>query len=662
MSRNLITIHPVNGHQEKGAKNILAHLPHYCLPGLNTYLLSNIKNSSEAIQFYSVPDRFNLPVPCITLTNIELKINAVLDMINLKSQWKRENEKLLGLCQKKLSLDTLNSVKTTLSSKKSSMYSKIPYVLSRFTSNLMTNPDQHFDSEYNWYFGNTIEKFKINRQWVLACARGVNLDILDIISICDNKFELIQSKNDKLFRNPIFDIKSSTLNDLMIRQKTKLFMFWNNSDSEAILKNYSVYDNCDIPFADADMIANNFCTADVKHFIKLWKDGNCIQNKYFDVMYDQTDSFIHLNYLQNENNLIGVIDRQKFYLTDTRIDISKPCSIYDPTTIIEPCEELTTLSSSCLNSNSIYVTSNHSVLTYDNRMGFVNKSYHMLSNPPSLINVHRYEKNFNSCEMLILGNQTSESLISLPYTSYPDNILLCQSIASSIPNPLQSLHNVQLQGYCLNPLLFDRFSRCLTGTTVIGEHIKDLKLYSINSAGDLFVQKLNDSTPIDVTEFNKNITIKPQNIPKLNYSCIFDMSNLWQLEPSDIHKEINIKKNNFWNMSKEKMLSYVDHLAPIILSPWDIDDLSEWENEDENADVNDDSDVDYATKVNFWFNKNDTLLRSVESKVSNSEPINDNPPTNILSQATTSKTVPSSENDDDSSSGFTVSLKSEDSQ
>lgn len=38
-------------------------------------------------------------------------------------------------------------------------------------------------------------------------------------------------------------------------------------------------------------------------------------------MYDQTDSFIHLNYLQNKNNLIGVIDRQKFYLLDTRVCI-----------------------------------------------------------------------------------------------------------------------------------------------------------------------------------------------------------------------------------------------------------------------------------------------------------------------------------------------------
>lgn len=74
-----------------------------------------------------------------------------------------------------------------------------------------------------------------------------------------------------------------------------------------------------------------------------------------------------------------------------QIDISKPCSIYDPTTIIELCEELTTLKSSHLNSHSFYVTSNHSVLTFDNRMGFVNKSYHMLSNSPSLINIHRYE-------------------------------------------------------------------------------------------------------------------------------------------------------------------------------------------------------------------------------------------------------------------------------
>lgn len=29
------------------------------------------------------------------------EINAVMDMINLKLEWKNKNEKLLGLCQKK---------------------------------------------------------------------------------------------------------------------------------------------------------------------------------------------------------------------------------------------------------------------------------------------------------------------------------------------------------------------------------------------------------------------------------------------------------------------------------------------------------------------------------------------------------------------------------
>ncbi|XP_022172452.1 uncharacterized protein LOC111035227 isoform X2 [Myzus persicae] len=656
MSRNHITVHPVDGDQKKGSKNILSQIPHYYLPGLNTYLLSTIKNSNEAIQNYSAPDRFNLPVPCITFSDIELRINAVLDMINLKVQWKHENEKLLGLCKKKLSFNTLNGLKTSLNTNESKMYSTIPYVLTRFTSNLIENPDQYFDSEYNWYFSNTIEKFQINGKWLLACARGVNLDILDIISIDNNTFEIIQSKKDKCLKDTIFDIKSSNLKELMIRQKTKLSIFWNNSDSEHLLNNNSIYDNCDIPFADADIITNNFCSADVKHIIKLWKNGNCIQNKYFDVVYDQTDSFIHLSYLQKESNLIGIINRQKLYLIDARIDISKPCSTYDPTTILEPCEELTTLKSSHLNSHSIYVASNHSVLTFDNRMGFVSKSYHMLSNPPSLINIHRYENNFDSNEMLFLGNQTGESLVYLPYTSYPDSFLSCQSIASSIPNPLQSLHNVRLKGYCLNPKLLDRFSRCLTGTTIFGEHIKDLKLFSINSVGDLFVQKVNDSTPIDVTEFNKKVTIKPQTVPKLNYSYKFNMSNLWQLDTPDKHEEINVKKDNFWSLSKEKMSSYVDHLAPIILSPWDIDDLSEWENEDENVDANDDSDCDYATKVNFWFNKNDTLLRSTELL----EPSTDNLPINILSQASTTKTVPPSENDDDSSSGYTISLKSDD--
>lgn len=248
--------------------------------------------------------------------------------------------------------------------------------------------------------------------------------------------------------------------------------------------------------------------------------------------------------------------------------------------------------------------------------------------------------------MLFLGNQISESLVYLPYTTNQDDFLSCKSIASSIPSPLHSLHNVRLQGYCLDPKLFDRFSRCLTGTTVFGEHVNDLKLFSINSAGDLFVQKLNDSTSIDVTEFTKNVTTKPQTVPELNYSCLLDMSSIWKLEPPDKHNE-SIKKHNVWNISKEKMTSYIDHLAPIILSEWDIDDLSEWENEDENADDVDDSDCDYATKVNFWFNKNDTLLRTSETLGPNT----DKPPIKISSQASTAKPIPSSENDDDSSSG-----------
>lgn len=61
--------------------------------------------------------------------------------------------------------------------------------------------------------------------------------------------------------------------ELMIRQKTKLSIFRNNSDSDSLLNNNSVYDNCNITFADADITDNQFCTADVKHIIKLWKDG-----------------------------------------------------------------------------------------------------------------------------------------------------------------------------------------------------------------------------------------------------------------------------------------------------------------------------------------------------------------------------------------------------
>lgn len=59
----------------------------------------------------------------------------------------------------------------------------------------------------------------------------------------------------------------------MIRQKTKLFVFWNNSDTESLLNKNSTFENSDIPFADSDITNNNFCSVDVKHIVKLWESG-----------------------------------------------------------------------------------------------------------------------------------------------------------------------------------------------------------------------------------------------------------------------------------------------------------------------------------------------------------------------------------------------------
>lgn len=247
-----------------------------------------------------------------------------------------------------------------------------------------------------------------------------------------------------------------------------------------------------------------------------------------------------------------------------------------------------------------------------------------------------------------MGNQTGENLVDLSYFSCQDDFLVCQNMASSIPKPIDSLHNVRLQGHCLDPILLNRFSRCLIGITVFGNNFKDLKLFSVNSAGDLFVQKINNNAHIDMTTFKELVKLKSLTIPNLKYTNIVNMSKLWKFEPSNNHK-IDDKKNYVWNISKEKMTSYVDHLAPLILSPWDINNLSDWENEDENIEaVDEDSDCDYATKVNFWFNKNDSLLKITEPI---SEPSTSKEPINLKSQSTTIKSSNTSENNEDSSSG-----------
>ncbi|VVC25674.1 Hypothetical protein CINCED_3A012380 [Cinara cedri] len=658
-SRNPIKTHPVDGYTDNsklyGTNKSIYCVPHKCMPGLNTYFISKINNINDAVQYYSVPNQFNLPMPYIPFSEIDLKINAVLDLVNLKTRWKFQYEQLLKACRRKFDTKKLNNMKKNILE---CTDTKIPILVAHLTTKLMEDPDQYFNSEYNWYYKNTIDKFQFNEKWYLAYARGVNLDNLDIISISNNKYCTVETKEDNIFEGPIFDIKFSNPNDLMVRQKAKLFIFRNNSETDILLDNKIIYDNYNIPYTDADITANNFFTADVKHVLKQWKDGICIQDKYFDVEYDQSDSFLRISYFQNQSdNMMAIINRQKLYLTDSRIDISKHCSVYDPNTITEVCEELAALKISNLNEHSIYVATNHTVLTLDRRIGFINKSYHMLSNPPSLITTHNYENGLEPNEILFLGTHIGESIVNLSYTSIQDDFLECKTMVSSIPKPLESLHNVRLQGHCLNPILLERFARCLTGITAIGTNDRDLRLFSINCVGDLFVQQINDTTPLDVAEFKKNVTIKSHSIPNLNYSHVFDMSKLWHLEKPKKNDEHDVKQNTLWSISKKEMTSYVDHLAPLLLCQWDIDDLSEWGNTNDDIDTaNDDSDCDYKTKVNYWFNKNDNLLRMEKHPNAN---INVDSQQNISSSAVPTRSDQEDEISDNSSSGYTVSLKSD---
>lgn len=122
MSRKQINTHPVEGFKGKGLKHSFCLTPHYCMPGLSISLSSNINNTDEAIQYYSLPDRFNLPTPYVEFTEIESSniiikykidlllfyfflfskgIDTVMDLVNLKIQWKCKNDQLLDLCKKK---------------------------------------------------------------------------------------------------------------------------------------------------------------------------------------------------------------------------------------------------------------------------------------------------------------------------------------------------------------------------------------------------------------------------------------------------------------------------------------------------------------------------------------------------------------------------------
>jgi hypothetical protein len=69
MSQN--QVQQSTGNNGIDTKNCLRYIPHYYLPSLNTYLMNDISTSDEAIQCYSVPESFDLPVPYVAFSEIK---------------------------------------------------------------------------------------------------------------------------------------------------------------------------------------------------------------------------------------------------------------------------------------------------------------------------------------------------------------------------------------------------------------------------------------------------------------------------------------------------------------------------------------------------------------------------------------------------------------
>lgn len=69
MSQN--QVQQTTGCHGRDTKNCLRYIPHYYLPNLNTYLMNDISTSDEAIQYYSVPESFDLPVPYVAFSEIQ---------------------------------------------------------------------------------------------------------------------------------------------------------------------------------------------------------------------------------------------------------------------------------------------------------------------------------------------------------------------------------------------------------------------------------------------------------------------------------------------------------------------------------------------------------------------------------------------------------------
>lgn len=454
---------------------------------------SHLLNQSTVCQ--SFPYWCTRPIPLQTLVN-DSDTDPVLEIMLTKKKWKNEvnNYKNQGakLLPKMLKYDE--------------NIAKIPQHFLNMGNVLQQDPDPNFDNEFNWYYcgsGNILNLLIGGKHFLVHSVRSKlyvtpsRKEVLDF-----SKTATLQLSHENILETISNNQQKNTLLALRTRKNVSIVAIGISDGNEIEMKLFKTYTSS-IPITSIEFNSRKFELLNIAYL-----DGNvhiisCVtgENIKFPVKCanssETCNSWSILK--QYDADHLFHLSKWSLNLVDTR-EFSNEASISFQK-VSDGCNLLTSLQISSALDNCFYVGSTHNIFAIDIRFGgshrILQKWTHGMESSPILLSSAKFKEN----EVLFCNSQW-----------VPDTCYLLNPHSGSIatrptyipwraPNILQSLEEVQLKGYCLDPLIPYRemLSKSITGA-IIRNQEECLQALTLNSVGLISEQVLSQNHLYDPSE------------------------------------------------------------------------------------------------------------------------------------------------------------------
>ncbi|XP_025265469.1 uncharacterized protein LOC105255342 [Camponotus floridanus] len=582
----------------------LKNYPHHVMPGYNLNKSPCIEEWDEesAMGLYQdFPYNCNLPKPLLPPARLSRTVlieeDPALQLLTLKQHLKDDIDRIMGYYERhKTEFNEVHKKKIKWDRGSNGYNAQIPRYVADIAELLDMDPDPYFEGTYNWYYtGGSLNNIQLNGLDVLLFPFMGDLVAANITPMKDSIWKpLLQNSAKCKLHRLLYEIRQSENNNtcrILGRHRNQCTIYMLTNSENHMVLNEIHRQASKVPYVSADLSLTNVnyhCTLSAERKICLWDINNMHSINSGSLLNNAKtyDAWGCIRFQQMDPNVLIYMDRCCLHYVDIRTAFDQPCLTLCPKFNLENCENLSVEAPSKHNCCR-YVGTYHSLLLCDNRSPkhcIRQKWTHQFKDTPLLATV----TNNNDKEIIVLSSQKIGENAIILNTWMGEEESHSFNLPFIPPCIVETLNESQIQGMCLNPYLRSRFELSNTGSTLVTNTQKGEVSYFVqNSIGDIFYQCITHENILDkyspvngkacyaLNMWEKALSAQAEPLVPLTLSNKCNMRHIYE---NFTNKKLCLKSNKddaddfepSWKQSLATLGSYIDLLAPELLTAWEI--------------------------------------------------------------------------------------------